>query len=663
MTAWWRRFFNSRPSLDENRHVDSGWVEESVIFERQDGRQMPLPQSGSFVGTKLTARIARYLFWTVVSVFFLIFTRFFYLQIIKGDDFRSAAEGNRQKMIPIPAERGLIFDAQGVQLTKNIPNFFLALVPQDLPRNQTDRDKIIERLAKLTDQSQEKIRHSIDEYGSYSHESVVIMENIDYETALSVLVQSADLPGIQIQRGSKRSYYDYNSPDAWQPATSTPFSLAHILGYIGKLDQKELADLYQKGYLPSDYVGKTGIEKNYETQLRGKHGKRRVEVDALGREQATLAEEAPAPGEHANLTIDIEIQKKLEELTTRVLKNNHLKRATGIVLNPNTGGVLAMVSLPAFDNNDFSGGISPDIYANYLQNENKPLFNRAAGGLFPSGSTIKPAIAYAALAEGIITSRTTFLSVGGIQVGDWFFPDWSASGHGWTDVRKSLAWSVNTFYYYIGGGYQNFVGLGVDLIDKYLKFFGFGRKLGIDLPGERAGLVPTRSWKEKTTQERWYVGDTYNLSIGQGGLLVTPLQISAFTAVFANNGTLFQPHLLDYFEDPETKTQDFFSPKGLNTSPFTEKYLATVRQGMVDCVEYGSCRLLSDLPFSVAGKTGTAQWNKNKNNHAWFTSFAPVEKPEIVVTILVEEGGEGSRLAAPIAYDFYRWWWNYKSKL
>lgn len=638
------------------------WVEESIIFERQDGRQTPLPQSKGFVGTRLTAKTVSYLFWTIALVFFLIFARFFYLQIIEGGNFRSAAEGNRQKIIPIPAERGLIFDAQGAQLTKNIPNFYLALVPQELPREQADRDEIIERLAKLTNQDQTKIRRAIDEYGSYSHESVVIMENIDYETALSVMVQFANLPGIQIQRGSKRSYYNFNSPDAWQPATSTPFSLSHLLGYIGKLDQKELTDLYADGYLPSDYIGKTGVEKKYETQLRGKYGKRRVEVDALGREQVTLAEEAPTPGKHVHLTIDIAMQKRLEELTARVLKNNRLQRAVGIALDPNTGGVLAMVSLPTFDNNDFSGGISSNIYAGYVKNENKPLFNRAVGGLFPSGSTIKPAIAYAALAEGIITGQTTFLSAGGIQVGDWFFPDWSAAGHGWTDVRKSLAWSVNTFYYYIGGGYQNFVGLGVETIGRYLKSFGLGRKLGIDLVGEKAGLVPTRKWKEETAGERWYVGDTYNLSIGQGGLLVTPLQISAFTAVFANGGTLYQPHLLDYFEDPQTKTLEPFTPKAMNKpDAFNKEYLAIVKRGMEDCVQYGSCRRLSELPFSVAGKTGTAQWNKNKNNHAWFTSFAPVEKPEIVLTILVEEGGEGSSMAVPIAYDFYKWWWSYKN--
>jgi penicillin-binding protein 2 len=434
------------------------------------------------------------------------------------------------------------------------------------------------------------------------------------------------------------------------------------LGYIGKLNQAELDSLYKVGYLPSDYIGKTGIEKNYEKELRGVSGKKRVEVDASGKERAVLAEEAPSPGQQVYLTIDIELQKKLEETITRTLKNNNLRRAVGIALDPNTGGVLAMVSLPAFDNNDFSGGIRFETYQKYLADETKPLFNRAISGLYPSGSTIKPAIASAALQEEIITGKTTFLSTGGLQIGDWFFPDWQTGGHGLTDVRKSLAYSVNTFYYYIGGGYKNFVGLGVDLIAKYLRSFGFAQKLGIDISGEEAGFLPSKEWKEKVKQERWYVGDTYNLSIGQGDLLVTPLQISVFTAAIGNGGTIWQPHFLKYFEDPLTKKQQEFIPKKISANFIDAKNLETVKSGMADCVKFGSCRRLSTLPFSVAGKTGTAQWNKSKNNHAWFTSFAPVESPEIVLTILVEEGGEGSSIAAPIAYEFYKWWWGYKSK-
>src|SRR3989338_121740 len=638
------------------------WVEEFIVFEQPIGRQIPLPQDKNFVGTRLTNQIAHYFFIALLLVFVLIFFRLFYLQIIKGREYRAAAEGNRQKIIQIFAERGLIFDANGAQLTKNIPNFYLALVPQELPRDLQKREILIEKLSGLINQNKEEIRQKIKEYGSYSHKSVVIQEDLDYDTALSILIASSDLPGIEIQRGSKRLYYNYNSNSVWDVATSTPYSLSLLLGYIGKVNQSDLASLYNQGYLASDNIGKVGIEKSYEKELRGKYGKKRVEVDAGGKERATLAEEAPISGEHVYLTIDVSLQKKLEDLISVVLKNNEKKRASGIVLDPNTGGILAIVNLPAFDNNDFSGGINPEVYKNYLEDENKPLFNRAISGLFPSGSVIKPAIAYAALQEGIITNQTTFLSVGGIQVGDWFFPDWLAGGHGLTDVKKSLASSVNTFYYYIGGGYKDFVGLGVDLIGKYLKYFGFGQKLGIDLLGEKSGLVPSREWKVATTGERWYVGDTYNLSIGQGGLLVTTLQISSLTAVIANGGTLFQPHLLNYFENPLTKKQEKFIPKKINSYSFTDKYLFTVKAGMTDCVKYGSCRRLASLPFSVAGKTGTAQWNKNKSNHAWFTSFAPVDEPEIVVTILVEEGGEGGSIAAPIAYEFYKWWWGYKKR-
>jgi len=316
---------------------------------------------------------------------------------------------------------------------------------------------------------------------------------------------------------------------------------------------------------------------------------------------------------------------------------------------------LALVSLPSFDNNDFSGGISKEKYSGYVNDPNAPLFNRAFGGNYPSGSTIKPVMAAAALQEGVITSNTSFLSNGGLRVGPWFFPDWQAGGHGITNVRKSLAQSVNTFYYYIGGGYDKFEGLGVDRIEEYLKKFHFSEALGIDLPGEVDGFVPSRLWKEQKN-EKWYVGDTYNLSIGQGDLLVTPLQIAVMTSFFANGGTMYKPHVVKTLTDPVTKQKEEIKSIVLAQNMVRKDVIDTVRLGMKDCAEAGSCRRLALLPFTSAGKTGTAQWNKNKANHAWFTSFAPFENPEIVVTVLVEEGEEGSRIAAPIAYEFYRWW-------
>lgn len=637
------------------------WVEDSINFAHKIGHQIPLPQSHSHINSSFENKIASRFFIFLSVIFILICGRIFYLQIVTGADYRVLAEKNRQRLIPIPAERGLIYDRKGTNLTTNIPNFSIAVIPQDLPRQESKRSPLIKKLAELSGQSIDSIRQILQEYSAYSYESIVIQENIDYNTALKLLISATDLPGIQIQRSSKRNYKNYLTETSL--ATSTPYSLAHIVGYIGKLNQDELANLYQKKYYPADSIGKTGVEKSYETILRGIFGRKRIEVNAAGKEQSILSEEAPIPGQHIKLAIDLEMQKMLEKIIDNSLNASHKNRASGIVLDPNNGEILAMVNLPSFDNNDFSGGISTERYKKYIEDENKPLFNRAIGGSYPSGSSIKPAIAASALQEGIITPTTSFLSTGGLWVSKWFFPDWQTGGHGITNVRKALAQSVNTFFYYIGGGYKNFIGLGPEKLKVWLEKFGFSHLSGIDLPGEKDGFLPSPEWKQKTKNEQWYIGDTYNFSIGQGDVLVSPLQIANMTASIANGGKLMEPHIVHSLIDPLTKKETKIAPRVIRENFISTQNLDTTKLGMRDCVTSGSCQRLSSLPFAVAGKTGTAQWNSNKPNHAWFTSFAPFNAPEIVVTILVEEGGEGSAISAPIAYEFYKWWGTYKNTL
>ncbi len=634
------------------------WVEESFVFHKNSGKQVATIQSNEYLGSSLTKKRI-FLFLGILSFLYLILVgRLASLQLFHGAGYVAKAEGNRERVVPIPAERGLIYDRNNVELTKNVPSFSLALIPQELPRDKNEREKIVQKLAVITNQDANAIRETLKEYGSYSYESIVIQEDIDYETALTLQIQASDLPGISIKRGSKRLYTQGKAVNGGQTTSST-LSLSHILGYEGKLNKPELDRLYASGYLPSDAIGKSGIEKEYETQLRGFYGKQRLEVNAFGKGQSIISQEPPYPGSHLILSIDSKMQEQLELIMQKEMEKIGQKKGAAVVMNPKNGEILAMVSLPSFDNNDFSGGISKDKYAMYANDENAPLFNRAFGGNYPSGSTIKPVMAAAALQEGIITPSTSFLSNGGLRVGPWFFPDWKAGGHGITNVRKSLAQSVNTFYYYIGGGYDSFQGLGVDRIEEYLLKFHFAEPLGIDLPGEVAGFVPSRAWKEKKN-EKWYVGDTYNLSIGQGDLLVTPLQIAEMTSFFANGGTLYKPHVVKSVLDPVTKKSEEVKSVILGKNMVNQNAIDTVRLGMKDCTEGGSCSRLSLLPFSSAGKTGTAQWNRNKPNHAWFTSFAPFENPEIVVTVLVEEGAEGSKIAAPIAYDFYKWWGEYK---
>ncbi len=629
---------------------DTDWVEgtHGVIQGKNNS-------SRRFIAPTITAKRRVFFLLFVITCFTFLTLRVTYLQVIKGVAYRQAAEGNRQRITPIPSERGLIFDREGVQLTKNVPNFSLALVPQDLPRNFEERDALIQTLAGLVDATTEEVRSTIDKYGAYSYESIIIDEDLDYETALRIHIAAADIPGIHIHRGSKRLYVE----DREGEEVDLPMSMSHILGYLGKLSPKELDALYKVGYHPSDTIGKTGIEQQYESFLRGVYGVQRIEVDSLGKEQNAIAEEAPKDGAHIALSIDIRMQRELEQILTNALSRGAYRKGVAIVTEPDSGAILAMVSLPGFDNNDFSGGIDYATYQSYIENEDRPLFNRAIAGTYPSGSTIKPAMAAAALEENIITKDTSFLSSGGIQVGPWFFPDWQNGGHGRTDVRKSIAESVNTFYYIIGGGYKDVVGLGVDRITKYLEEFGLSTILGIDIPGEASGFLPSKQWKEEAKGERWYVGDTYNLSIGQGDLLLTPLQLVMYISSIANGGTLYKPHLVRSISDVVSGEEKEVQHEAIKKIPIADRHIETVRQAMKDCSEKGSCRLLSLLPFTTAGKTGTAQWSNSKDAHAWFTAFAPYDNPEISLVILVEEGEGGSMTAAPIAFEFLNWWWKY----
>lgn len=644
-----------------SRESKTRWVEESFTFDRSVGRQTALPGSRTYLGSSLTHRHIYLLFFLFGAFFIIIIGRLIHLQLFRGDEFRLIAEGNRERIVPIPSERGLIFDRYGRKLTENIPRFSLELIPQNLPRDMEARKDLVKQLSLLTKRPEEDIWNILEEYGAYSYESIVIQENLDYETALRIDIASTQLPGISVARGSKRLYIHTGFP--WESAESstTTRSLSHILGYEGKLSREELDILYAEGYLPNDALGKSGIEKTYETHLRGQYGKKRIEVNALGREQQVLTEIPPTPGYHLSLSIDAAMQQELEAILRRVLAKNNKTKAAGIVLRPENGEILALVSLPSFDGNDFSGGISRETYARYLQEPGEPLFNRAIGGTYPPGSTVKPAVAAAALEEHIIDLSTVFLSTGGLQVGQWFFPDWRAGGHGWVGVIQSLAQSVNTFYYYIGGGYSQFEGLGVSRIVSYLQSFGFDQMLGVDIPGEAAGFLPSEEWKERTKDEPWYIGDTYNLSIGQGDLLATPLQIAAMTSMIANGGTLYRPHLVSALVEPTVNTKTPVTATVIRHSPVDPVHLETVRRGMRECVKTGSCRRLAGLPLAIAGKTGTAEWRDGRDPHAWFTSFAPYDKPEIVLTIIVEEGGEGSAMSVPIAESFYSWWWRYRT--
>ena len=573
----------------------------------------------------------------------ILFVRLFFLQVVKGDYYYDLAEGNRIRIEPLASQRGLFFDAAKIPLVENIPYLSIELIPADLPTKEEERDTIFQTLNTLTKIPITDITLALEDIPMYTYQAVPIKDDIDYETALKIQLNGQKLPGVQIKVGYKRHYLVDNS-------------FSHLLGYTGKINPEELEQYRTEGYLLTDSLGKTGLELSWEEKLRGQYGKKQIEVDALGKEIKIIDSQEPLPGNNLLLSLDSELQKKAEEALKSSMDKAGAKRAALVALNPQNGEILALVSLPTFNNNDFVLGIEKELYQNLIEDKNRPLYARAISGQYPSGSTIKPLISAAALQEGIITPRTTVTSVGGISIGQWFFPDWRAGGHGRVNVKSALAYSVNTFFYYIGGGYGNFEGLGLTKLTEYMKLFGIGEPLGIDLPNEASGFVPSKEWKEEVKNEPWYIGDTYHISIGQGDVLVTPLQVASWTATIANGGKIHKPHLVKELLDSEGNTVEVVVPEIIRENFIDSEYLKVVRQGMRLAVTDGSASRLYDLPIAAAGKTGTAQWHSKKENHAWFTSFAPYENPQIVITVLVEEAGEGSTYAVPVAKEILKWW-------
>ena len=633
--------------LNTDRNLD--WVEESFEVggsaEVQGDRGENRRGGGKeFLGLALgQKRLTVFLFF-IFGILGILFGRTAYLQIIRGTHFREMAEGNRIRTIYTAAERGIIYDRNLKVLVKNVPTFSLYLIPTDFPKDGEERASAIGNLADVTRITPKEIEEKLEEASSYSYLPIMLRENVDYEEAIRLKIESSYFPGLDLKLESRREYLSGGA--------STTESLSHILGYVGKVNREDLTQ--HADYYSTDYIGKTGLELFYEDVLRGQGGKKQVEVDALGKEKSVIAKEDPIRGKNITLTLDIEAQEKLEQIIKKHLAIAKKSRAAAIVLNPNNGEILSMISLPAFDNNLFSKGISSEEYAALINDSNHPLFNRAVMGEYPSGSTIKPVIASAALEEGIINRNTSFLSVGGLWVSSWFFPDWLAGGHGLTNVTKAIADSVNTFFYIIGGGYDKFEGLGVERIVKYAKLFGFGEKLRIDLPSEAGGFLPSEEWKEEAKGEQWYIGDTYHLAIGQGDLLVTPLQIAVSTTVFANGEALYRPHFLESVETEKVPVENYL----IRENFISKENINIVRAGMRQTVTSGSAKRMFDLPVTSAAKTGTAQWSTAKPPHAWFTAFAPYENPEISVTVLVEEGEEGSRISLDIAREFMMWYFS-----
>ncbi len=634
--------YNSKLSSQNNSHkID--W-EEGALFQAEE-------PDDYYEGHAVDSQIFYYIGGLLI-VFLILTVRLGFLQIVQGKDFRVLADNNRLRIQQILAPRGIVYDSHNQPLVENIPSFELVAIPADLDEENVDAALL--ELSKIASFDIAETAKKIKQEGSKSYRIVPIAENLPKDVALLFESQANNFPGFAIQHNPIRQYKE-------------PQIFSHLLGYTGKITEKELDQNKAEGYALNDYIGKNGAELSYENFLKGVHGQKQIQVDAKGNLKNIQGEVAAQPGSSLVLNIDGELQRQLYK---NIVARNGNKKAAAVAVNPATGEVLALVSLPGYDNNLFSRGISQKDYSLLVNDPQKPLFNRAITGTYPPGSTIKPAIAAAALQENVVTDKTIIFDNGDLVYGGYHFRGWKLDGLGPMDMRSAIAMSSDIYFYTIGGGQAalNIPGLGPDRLAKYYSLFGMGQKLGIDLPGEQPGVVADPAWKKKAFKDpemqMWYPGNTYHISIGQGDMLATPLQVVMWTTIVANGGTLYRPHVLNKVTNNEGEVIFENHPEVIRAGFIDPKNIQIIREGMRQTVTSGTARSLNTLPITSAGKTGTAQFDgaDPKATHAWFTVFAPYENPQIAITVLIEAGGEGSSAASPVVKETLKWWAENRNK-
>ena len=649
--------------------------------------------------------------WAIALVLALYLIRLWQLQFLQRGYYISEAEEQQLHLVYLSPPRGVIFDRNGELLVRNVPAYNVTITPGELPADPERERAVLQRLADLLEipyTSEEKAkpyRPELDTVGRAAfppfgtpprpgllemvnevrylapYDPLVVAENVDRDLALLITQESGvTMPGVGVQIIPRRSY-------------PTGALTSQVIGFLGKIPPERVADYVEQGYDPSiDRIGYAGVEASAESYLRGTPGRKFVIRDVLGRELQVVGDVIePQPGDNVYLSLDLGLQQVAQQALQEELEKVGSRRGVVIALDPRDGEVLALVSLPTYDNNFFARGITKPEDFQKLQamsdDPHAPLYNHAIADLVPPGSTFKVIPATAGLNEGVINRYTTLDCPGRILLPNKFAPNdpgaaqpfycWiylaHGGGHGPLNVVDALAQSCDIFFYKLGGGYEaiNFRGLGVDRLVRYAEAFGLGRPTGIDIPGEAAVDVPTPRWKRLVYQETWTTGDTYNLSIGQGFLAVTPLQMANVMAAVANGGTLYRPQLIHHIVDADGHTVRPFEPQIIGQVEVDESVWPIVREGLEKAVTGGTAYAAQIEGVSVAGKTGTAEYcdnlaqeaglcpvpaGKTLPTHAWFMAYAPADDPEIVVVAWVYNGGEGSATAVPIArkvLDYY----------
>ena len=572
----------------------------------------------------------------ILFVFALLFLRLVYLQIIKGEEYRLLSEKNAVRLKSIKSSRGLIFDRNKKLLVDNRPSFNLKIVLEDAGEVQETVKKLADLIAVPF---QELMDHIAREGNGAVYKPITLKNDISRDQLAIVEAHKFDLPGIHIDIEPTR-YYIYKK------------TAAHLLGYLGEINTKELKTGKYPNVKSGDSIGRYGIEKSFENYLQGKQGGRQVEVDASGRTIKILRTIEPVAGLDLNLTLDLDLQQTAEKL----LEN---KAGAIVAIDPDNGDILVLASNPSFDQNDFIGGISSKKWNALMSDPGKPMVNKAIQAEYPPASTYKIITSIAALEENHINRNTTFFCPGFLKYGNRIYRCWNKHGHGDMNVIEGITQSCDVFYYQAG------IKVGVDKLEQYAMGSGLGKKTGILLENEKKGLVPTSAWKKKLYKESWQGGETLSVAIGQGYNLVTPLQMAVLTAAVGNGGTLYRPRIVKTIKDGQGLVIKKNEPEITGGLPASKETLDIVRNGLLKVVqgERGTAGRIRLKDIEIAGKTGTAQVYSMKKNdkrktedlkyslrdHAWFVCYAPAKNPVIAISVLVEHGEHGSSTAAPIA--------------
>ncbi|AIL59877.1 penicillin-binding protein 2 [Pseudomonas alkylphenolica] len=571
----------------------------------------------------------------IVLLICVLIARLYYLQVIQYDYHSTLSENNRVHVQPIPPTRGLIFDRNGVIIADNRPSFSLSMTRERSGDWQQVLDVIVEVL-ELTPDDRTLFEKRMRQ-GRRPFEPVPILFELTEEQIARIAVNQFRLPGVEVVAQLVRHY-----PQGAH--------FAHSVGYVGRINEKELKTLDPVNYSGTHHIGKTGIERFYEPELHGQVGYEEVETNARGRVLRVLKRTDPIPGKDIVLSLDI----KLQEAAEAALGG---RRGAVVALDPNTGEVLAMVSQPSFDPNPFVTGISFKAYADLRDSIDRPLFNRVLRGLYPPGSTIKPAVAIAGLDSGVVTASSRVFDPGYYQLPnyDHKYRNWNRSGDGWVDLDLAIMRSNDTYFYDLAHK------MGIDRLSSYMNKFGLGQKVSLDMFEESAGLMPTREWKRATRRQAWFPGETLILGIGQGYMQTTPLQMAQAIALIASKGKWNRPHLAKTIEGQPPVDENPMEDIVLRDKSDWAKVTHGMEQVMHNA--RGTARAAAaGAQYRIAGKSGTAQvvaikqgekYDRNKvqerhRDHALFVGFAPAENPKIVVSVMIENGEAGGRVAAPV---------------